>query len=196
MADEHDRLGSHGPEVGEVGLGVVEQLAALDEVAPDALFDLRGQSREFRESASGAALMMTLALMFIYLVLSAQFESFIDPLIIMIAVPLGLTGVIAILFLTGTTINIQSLMGTLMMIGVVVNNSILLVEFANQLRQRGYSVHEAALAAAHVRLRPVLMTAMVAALGFVPMALNTGMGAEVQRPLATVVIGGVMSAWF
>jgi multidrug efflux pump subunit AcrB len=127
----------------------------------------------------------------VYLVMLAQFRSWIDPLIIILAVPLGLSGVLAILFLTGTTLNIQSLMGTLMMIGVVVNNSILLVEFANQLRDRGMSPRDAALAAAQVRLRPILMTSITLIASMLPLSMDWAPGGEAMIPLARAVIGGM-----
>ena len=110
----------------------------------------------------------------------------------MLAVPLGVTGVIASLFITSTTINIQSLMGTLVMIGVVVNNSILLVEFANQLRERGHSVHDAALSAAQVRLRPILMTAGVLVASMLPLSVHLAPGGEAMIPLARALIGSML----
>src|SRR5690606_17685673 len=112
----------------------------------------------------------------VYLVLMAQFRSFVDPLIIMLAVPLGLGGVLAILYATNTYINIQSLMGTLMMIGVVVNNSILLVEFANRRREDGYSPRDAAFSAAQVRLRPILMTSLTLVASMLPLAFHFSPG--------------------
>jgi len=132
-----------------------------------------------------------IAIVLVYLVMLAQFKSFVDPLIIMLAVPLGLSGVLLVLFLTNTTLNIQSLMGTLMMIGVVVNNSILLVEFANQLRERGYDVRTAALTAASVRLRPILMTSLTLIASMAPLSFHWAPGGEAMIPLARAMIGGM-----
>lgn len=120
-----------------------------------------------------------------------QFRSFTDPLIIMLAVPLGISGVLGALYITGTTLNIQSLMGTLMMIGVVVNNSILLVEFANTLRARGFDSRRAAFAAARIRLRPILMTSAVLVASMLPLAMRLAPGGEAMIPLARAVIGGM-----
>lgn len=128
----------------------------------------------------------------VYLVLMAQFRSFTDPLIIMLSVPLGLGGVLVILWLTNTNINIQSLMGTLMMIGVVVNNSILLVEFANRCRADGYSSRDAALAAAQVRLRPILMTSLTLIASMLPLSLYLAPGNEAMIPLARALLGGMI----
>jgi len=131
-----------------------------------------------------------LAVILIYLIMVAQFRSFVDPFIIMFAVPLGIIGVLAILYLTGTTINVQSFMGVIFTVGIDVSNSILIVEFANRLRrERGMSVAEAAMESATVRLRPILMTSLAAVIGLLPMALTSG---EANTPLARAVIGGVI----
>jgi multidrug efflux pump subunit AcrB len=130
----------------------------------------------------------------VYLVMLAQFRSFVDPLIIMLAVPLGLSGVLAVLYLTGTTINIQSLMGTLMMIGVVVNNSILLVEFANQLREKGMDTQRAALTAASIRLRPILMTSLTLVASMLPLCFKLAPGGEAMIPLARALVGGMLAS--
>ncbi len=137
---------------------------------------------------------LVVAAVLVYLVLMAQFRSFIDPLIIMLAVPLGLGGVLLVLFLTGTNINIQSLMGTLMMIGVVVNNSILLVEFANRRRADGLSSHDAAMAAAQVRLRPILMTSLTLIASMLPLSFQLTPGNEAMIPLARALLGGMVAS--
>jgi multidrug efflux pump subunit AcrB len=126
----------------------------------------------------------------------AQFRSIIDPLIIMLAVPLGLSGVFVMLYLTGTTLNIQSLMGTLMMVGVVVNNSILLVDFANRLRDRGYEPSRAALVAAGTRLRPILMTALTLVVSMLPLSIRLAPGSDAMIPLARALIGGMLVSTF
>jgi hydrophobic/amphiphilic exporter-1 (mainly G- bacteria), HAE1 family len=142
----------------------------------------------------GAGILVATVLM--YLVLMAQFRSFLDPFIIVLAVPLALSGVLATLFVTGTTLNIQSMVGTLMMIGVAIHNSILLVEFANRLMERGYDIHAAAIGAAQIRLRPILMTAFVLAASMAPMAFHFAPGGEAMVPLARAVIGGMLVSTF
>ncbi len=138
--------------------------------------ELDGQSREFRES--GAALLVTfvLALAFIYLVLAAQFESFVSPFVIMLTVPLAMTGALAALKLTGGTLNVYSQIGLVMLIGLITKHGILIVEFANQLRDRGMDAAEAVIEAATLRLRPILMTTGAMVLGALPLALATGAG--------------------
>jgi HAE1 family hydrophobic/amphiphilic exporter-1 len=122
----------------------------------------------------------------------AQFRSFVDPFIVMFSVPLGLIGVLAMLFVTNTTINIQSFIGVIFMVGIAVSNAVLIVEFANRLREeQGLSKFDAALEAAKIRLRPVLMTALAAILALTPMAIGLGHGMEANIPLARAVVGGL-----
>lgn len=153
---------------------------------------LRGPASRMKAEAGSLGWGLLVAAVLVYLVMMAQFRSVLDPLIIMIAVPLGLTGVLGILFLTGTTFNIQSLMGTLMMIGVVVNNSILLVDFANRLRSEGMDAITAARTAATVRLRPILMTALTLVASMLPLSLHLAPGSESMVPLARALIGGML----
>jgi multidrug efflux pump subunit AcrB len=157
---------------------------------------LRGPVETMRAGMNMLGLGLLVATVLVYLVLMAQFRSFADPLIIMLAVPLGLGGVFVILFLTGTNINIQSLMGMLMMIGVVVNNSILLVEFANRRRREGISAHEAALSAARVRLRPILMTSLTLVASMLPLSFQLSPGNEAMIPLARALLGGMVVSTF
>jgi multidrug efflux pump subunit AcrB len=121
----------------------------------------------------------------------SQFKSFVDPVIILMAIPPGLAGVVLTLWLTGSTFNIMSLMGVIMMTGIVVSNSILIVEFARQLRQEDYSLKEALVRACKIRLRPILMTSLATLLGMLPMALGIETGSEQYAPLARAVIGGL-----
>src|SRR6202035_2339717 len=121
----------------------------------------------------------------------AQFRSFVDPFIILTAIPPGLVGVLLSLFITGTTLNIMSLMGVIMMTGIVVSNSILIVEFAGILHQRGMTLREAVVEACKVRLRPILMTSLATLLGMIPMALGVEAGSEQYAPLARAIIGGL-----
>jgi HAE1 family hydrophobic/amphiphilic exporter-1 len=135
---------------------------------------------------------LAVAVVLVYLVLMAQFRSFIDPLIIMLAVPLGLGGVFVVLYATNTNFNIQSLMGTLMMVGVVVNNSILLVEFANRRRAAGDAPRVAALSSAQVRLRPILMTSLTLVASMLPLSFQLSPGNEAMIPLARALLGGMI----
>jgi multidrug efflux pump subunit AcrB len=152
---------------------------------------LSGTSRDFAESGSNIWFAFALALVLIYLVLAAQFESFRDPLIIMITVPLALAGAVVSLFAFGHTLNIFSEIGIIMLIGLVTKNGILIVEFANQQRERGLSIREAVTEAATARLRPILMTSSAMILGALPIALALGAGAQSRVPLGIVVVGGL-----
>jgi multidrug efflux pump subunit AcrB len=147
-----------------------------------------------QESFSGLGFGLLMAVALVYLVMVAQFRSFLDPLIILFAVPLGIIGVIAVLLATGTTVNIQSYIGTIFMVGIAVSNSVLLVDFANRLRAEGTPVHEAVVRACGIRLRPILMTALAAIVGLLPMAVQLGTGAEANVPLARAVIGGLAAS--
>jgi multidrug efflux pump subunit AcrB len=132
-----------------------------------------------------------LAFLLVYLVMAAQFSSWLDPLIMIVSAPLGLIGVVAALWLTGTSLNIQSCMGILMMIGISVSNSVLVVEFANRQLAAGMDPFTAAVTAARTRLRPVLMTTIATILGLLPMAIHLRPGDEMNLPLARAVIGGL-----
>ena len=176
--------------------------AALDEVAPEALYDLSGQSRQFRESASSAFVLMGLALLFIYLVLSAQFESFVDPLIILVSVPLAIFGAFLCLFLINTgngaglwgmsaSWNIYTQIGAVTLVGLISKHGILIVEFANQLRATGMEKLDAVLQSASLRLRPILMTTGAMVLGALPLAIATGAGAEARHQIGWMIVGGM-----
>jgi len=153
--------------------------------------ELRGMVQGMRASFRSFGLGLGLALVLLYLILVAQFESFVDPLIILLAVPLGLTGVLLFLWAAGTTLNVQSLMGVVMMVGIVVSNSILIVEFTHRLIGQGMAVREAVTLACRVRLRPVLMTSLATVIGLAPMAMKLGTGSESYAPLAQAIIGGL-----
>jgi multidrug efflux pump len=158
--------------------------------------DLAGQSREYRESSSTLYFMFLFALVFIYLVLAAQFESFIHPLTILLSVPLAVFGAFLSLFLFKQSLNIYSQIGLIMLIGLVTKNAILIVEFANQLRSRGRPVVEGVVEAARIRLRPILMTSFSTIFGVLPIAIGLGAGAESRRPLGIAVVGGVLFSTF
>jgi multidrug efflux pump len=153
---------------------------------------LTGPSRDFEESSSNILFAFMLALVLIYLVLSAQFESFIDPFIIMLTVPLALAGAVLSLWYFNQTLNIFSEIGIIMLIGLVTKNGILIVEFANQLKEKGMSVAEAIQAAAEARLRPILMTSIATALGAMPIALALGAGAKSRMGMGIVIVGGIL----
>lgn len=154
--------------------------------------DLNGPSRDFRESAGNTSFAFLLALALIYLVLAAQFESFIDPLVIMLTVPLAIAGAMFSLYMFGQTMNIFSQIGIIMLIGLVTKNGILIVEFANQKRLQGQAKTPAVIEAAAARLRPILMTTLATALGALPIALALGAGATSRIPLGIVIIGGLL----
>jgi multidrug efflux pump subunit AcrB len=152
---------------------------------------VRGSVQGMQASFKSFGLGLILSTLLVYLILVAQFRSWIDPLIILLAVPTGLTGVLLTLFLTGSTLNVMSLMGVVMMVGIVVSNSILIVEFTHRLREEGKSVREAVALACRVRLRPVLMTSLATLIGLLPMAAGLGAGSEAYAPLARAIIGGL-----
>jgi HAE1 family hydrophobic/amphiphilic exporter-1 len=128
----------------------------------------------------------------LYLILVAQFRSAVDPLLILLAVPPGVTGVLLALYLTATTLNVQSLMGVVMMVGMVVSNSILIVEFTHRLEDDGMALLDAVVHSCRIRLRPILMTSLATVFGLVPMALKLGTGSEAYAPLARAIIGGLL----
>ncbi len=152
---------------------------------------IRGTVQAMRESFKSFGLGLILSTLLVYLVLVAQFKSFVDPVLILLAVPTGLAGVLLILWLSGTTLNVMSLMGVVMMVGIVVSNSILIVEFTNRLREEGRPLREAVSHACRVRMRPVLMTSLATLIGLLPMALKLGTGSEAYAPLARAIIGGL-----
>jgi multidrug efflux pump subunit AcrB len=153
--------------------------------------DMRGMVQGMRSSFNSFAIGLVLSIVLVYLILVAQFRSFLDPFLILLAVPTGLIGVLLILYLAGTTLNVMSLMGIVMMVGMVVSNSILIVEFTHRLEQEGLPLKEAVVRACRVRLRPVLMTSLATVIGLIPMALKLGTGGESYAPLAQAIIGGL-----
>ncbi|WP_321476934.1 efflux RND transporter permease subunit [uncultured Paludibaculum sp.] len=152
---------------------------------------LRGMVQGMRASFRSFSIGLVLAVLLLYLILVAQFQSFVDPLIILLAVPPGLAGVLITLVATGTTLNVMSLMGVVMLVGIAVSNSILIVEFTRHLRHEGMDVRSAVALACRVRLRPVLMTSLATIIGLMPMALKLGAGSESYAPLARAIIGGL-----
>jgi multidrug efflux pump len=165
--------------------------AARVALAAEAQTGLDGQSREFVASGSEIYFVFVLALFFIYLVLAAQFESFVSPFVIMLSVPLSMTGALFALWLTGGTLNIYSQVGLITLVGLITKHGILIVEFANQLRAQGEEMVAAVVDSATLRLRPILMTTGAMVLGSVPLALATGAGAESRTQIGWVIVGGM-----
>ncbi len=167
---------------------------AAELLPPGYRLQLQGEAEEFRKTVGYISFAFMLAVVLVYMVLASQFDSFLQPLVVMAAQPLAVVGGIAALWLTGHTLNIFSMIGMVLLVGLVAKNSILLVDFTNQLRARGMEVDEALLAACPVRLRPVLMTSLTVVLALLPAALGLGAGAEANAPLAVAVVGGVLSS--
>jgi multidrug efflux pump subunit AcrB len=155
-----------------------------------------GQAAAQREAFGGLKLAMIMAIALVYMVLASQFRSLLDPLVIMFSVPLGVSGVFVALWATGTTLSVNSFMGIIMMVGIVVSNGVLLVDFANVLRRRGVPIVEATIEAGKTRLKPILMTTIATIVGLVPMAMGIGEGSETNLPLARAVIGGLTVSTF
>jgi len=153
---------------------------------------VRGMVQGMRQSFRSFGFGLLFLLLLLYLVLVAQFRSFVDPFLILLAVPTGITGVLVLLYSTGTTLNVQSLMGIIMMVGIVVSNSILIVEFAHRLEEDGHSVRDAIVDSCRIRLRPILMTSLATVFGLIPMALALEPGSEQYAPLARAIIGGLV----
>ena len=170
----------------------VQKIVDQTQLPPNTVVHVRGSVQAMRESFTSFGLGLILSTLLVYLILVAQFKSFMDPFLILLAVPTGLTGVLLMLFISGTTLNVMSLMGVVMMVGIVVSNSILIVEFTRRLREEGRPVREAVSLACRVRLRPVLMTSLATLIGLIPMALDLGAGSEAYAPLARAIIGGLM----
>jgi CzcA family heavy metal efflux pump len=182
-----------GRDLGSVVKDVEAVVADID-LPNGVTVKMRGPVQSMRTGAASLGFGLITAIILVFLILMAQFRSFSEPLIIMLAVPLALSGVVVALFVSGTNINIQSLMGSLMLVGVVVNNSILLVEFANKQLEQGQSAFEAAYQAACVRLRPILMTSLTMIASMLPFAFNISVGNEAMVPLARAMIGGMIAS--
>ncbi len=183
------------------GHSLGQALNDLDHIAATKLpsstkHELKGQSREFRDGSSSLYILFLLAIVFIFLVLSAQFESFVHPLTILLSVPLAVVGALVSLFVFRQSLNIYSQIGLIMLIGLVTKNSILIVEYSNQLRARGLPLHQAVIDAAAIRLRPILMTSFATIFGILPIAIGLGAGAEARRPLGISVVGGLLFSTF
>ncbi len=179
-----------GEDLGRVANAIDDLIAKASKPAGISV-SLRGSVQGMRASFRSFGLGLIMSVVLLFLVITAQFRSFLDPVLILLALPPGLTGVLLTLWLTGTTLNVMSLMGIVMMVGISVSDSILIVEFTKQLRSDGMAVREAVATAARVRLRPVLMTSLATVIGLLPMALKLGEGSEAYAPLARAICGGV-----
>ncbi len=179
-----------GRDLGSIAQDLESAFAQM-QLPPGFSIRLAGQIQQQRETFEGLTYASALALILVYMVMAAQFKSLIDPFIIMFSVPMGIPGVIVILYLTNTTISTSSLMGIIMMLGIVVSNGVLLVDYTNVLRRRGLDLSTAVLTASRTRLRPILMTSLATVVGLMPMALGLGTGSETNAPLARAVVGGL-----
>jgi multidrug efflux pump subunit AcrB len=178
-------------DLGKVA-GQIDDIMAKTKMPEGVRVNLRGSVQGMRASFRSFAVGLILSVVLVYLVLVAQFASWTDPFIILLAVPPGLAGVLLFLLVTGTTLNVMSLMGVVMMVGIVVSNSILIVEFARHLHKEGKTLQEAVATASRQRLRPILMTSLATLLGLIPMALDIEAGSEAYAPLARAIIGGLL----
>mgnify|MGYP003524863534 FL=1 len=179
-----------GRDLGSIAQDLESAFAQM-QLPPGFSIRLAGQIQQQRETFEGLTYASVLALILVYMVMAAQFKSLIDPFIIMFSVPMGIPGVIVILYLTNTTISTSSLMGIIMMLGIVVSNGVLLVDYTNVLRRRGLALSTAVVTASRTRLRPILMTSLATVVGLMPMALGLGTGSETNAPLARAVVGGL-----
>jgi multidrug efflux pump subunit AcrB len=169
----------------------IDTAVAQTQIPPATSVKLRGMVQGMRASFKSFGIGLLLSVVLLYLILVAQFRSFVDPVIILLALPPGISGVLLTLWLTGTTLNVMSLMGIVMLAGIALSNSILMVEFAHQLINEGKNVGDAIAVACRVRLRPVLMTSLATIIGLLPMALKLGEGSEAYAPLARALLGGL-----
>jgi multidrug efflux pump subunit AcrB len=182
-----------GEDLGKISSQIETVIKEL-KPPPNMRVTLRGMVQGMRESFSSFGFGFVLSFALLYLILIAQFRSFVDPFLIMLAIPMGFIGVFLILLFTGTTLNVMSLMGILMLIGIADSNSILIVDFAHCLEEQGMSVRDAVITACRVRLRPILMTSLATIIGMIPMAMKLGTGSEQYAPMARTIIGGLTSS--
>jgi HAE1 family hydrophobic/amphiphilic exporter-1 len=172
----------------------IQDIISKTSLPPNIRVNVRGLVVTMQDSFKSFGIGLILAVLLVYLILVAQFSSFVDPFLIVLAVPTGIVGVIVTLALTGTTLNIQSLMGIVMLQGMVVSNSILIVDFANVLRSEGRNLRDAVVQSCRIRLRPILMTSLATVVGLLPMAFKLETGSEAYAPLARVIIGGLLTS--
>jgi HAE1 family hydrophobic/amphiphilic exporter-1 len=174
---------------------VEEQLDNI-EIPPDFSYEFGGSAQDMRTSFKWLGVAFCAAALIVYMVMASLYESFMAPFIIFLTIPLAVVGVIVILLLTGTPLSVVAFIGVIMLAGIVVNNSIVLVDYINRLRARGYSIREAVMEGGRTRLRPILMTALTTILALSPLALGLGSGGEAWSPMARSVIGGLAASTF
>jgi multidrug efflux pump subunit AcrB len=179
-----------GEDLGQVS-SQINQLLKTQKYAGNVRINVRGMVQQMNDSFYSFGIGLSLSVVLLFLILVAQFRSFKDPFLIMLAIPMGFIGVLIVLPLTHTTLNVMSLMGVLMLVGIAASNSILIVEFAHRLEEQGKTVKDAVITSCRVRLRPILMTSLATIIGMVPMALKLGTGSEQYAPLARAIIGGL-----
>jgi multidrug efflux pump subunit AcrB len=182
-----------GEDLGRV-TSAIRNILAKTNVPGNVRVNLRGMVEGMEASFKSFAFGFLISFVLLFLILTAQFKSFVDPFLIMLAIPMGFVGVLIILPLTGSTLNVMSLMGVLMLVGIADSNSILIVDFAHNLEKQGLSAKNAVITACRVRLRPILMTSLATIIGMIPMALKLGTGAEQYAPMAKAIIGGLTSS--
>ena len=178
------------------GVGLAQKLASQIQLPPDVHVEFEGQAKDMGDTFTGLLQALALAIVFIYLILAVQFESFIHPFTIMASLPLSVIGAFLALWLTGTELGMMAMIGVIMLMGIVTKNAILIVDFTITLRQRGMSRMEALMHAGPIRLRPILMTTAAMVMGMLPMAFKLGAGSEFRYPMAIVVIGGLITSTF
>ena len=172
----------------------VQKLLSGLQVSPDFQVQLSGKAREVKENFSQVTFAFALAILLVYMIMASQFESFLQPLIIMLTVPLALFGVAIALIISGTSLNVISLLGMVLLAGTAVNNGIVLIEYTNQAREEGLDVEHAAILAAKIRTRPIIVSALTSVMGLIPLALGLGEGAELRAPMAISMMGGTISS--
>jgi HAE1 family hydrophobic/amphiphilic exporter-1 len=184
-----------GTKISQVGPQIQDKIDELD-LPPNYRVVFSGEQEEMTKSFRSLIFAFSLAVLLVYMIMAAQFESLLHPFLILFTLPMGLTGAVWALFITGQTLNVISIIGMVVLAGIVVNDAIVKIDYTNQLRKRGLGLREAIMEASRVRLRPILMTTVTTALGLFPMSLGLGKGAELQQPLAISVIGGLTLATF
>jgi HAE1 family hydrophobic/amphiphilic exporter-1 len=185
--------GVEGRPTGDVAKEVKKIVQAID-LPPGYRFDIKGEAEQNDEAGGAAMVALALAVIFIYFILASQFASFLQPIAIMASLPFTLVGVMLALIITGTTLNLFSIIGFIMLMGLVVKNAILLVDFANHSQREGLGQFDAVLRAGQVRLRPIIMTTLAMIFGMLPMAIGMGEGGESQAPMGRAVIGGLITS--
>jgi HAE1 family hydrophobic/amphiphilic exporter-1 len=184
-----------GTKISQVAPQIREKIDGLD-LPPNYRVVFSGEQEEMARSFKSLIFAFSLAVLLVYMIMAAQFESLLHPFLILFTLPMGLTGAIWALFITGQSLNVISVIGMVVLAGIVVNDAIVKIDYTNQLRKKGLALREAIMEASRVRLRPILMTTVTTALGLFPMSLGLGKGSELQQPLAISVIGGLMLATF